>query len=46
MISLNEVNKFSVGHFLTRYKVYALILNIENQKFHFLSKICKIQIKH
>ena len=46
IICLNEVNKFSVENFLTTYKVYALNLIIENQKFYFLSKICEIQIDY
>ena len=45
IICLNEVYKFLVGHFLTRYIFYVLILNIENKKFHFLNKICEIQNK-
>ena len=36
---------FSVGHFLNRYIFYVMILNIENQKFHFLTKISEIQNK-
>ena len=34
-----------VGHFLTRYTFYVLVLNIENQKFYFLTEICGIQKK-
>ena len=45
IICLNEVYQFSVGHFLTRCIFYLLILNIENQKFHFLTKICVIRNK-
>ena len=45
MICLNEVYKFSGGHFSIRYKFYVLILNIENEKFNFLTKICEIQNK-
>ena len=45
IICPNEVYEFSVGHFLTRYIFYVLILNIENQKLHFLTKMCEIQNK-
>ena len=36
-----------VGHFLTRYTFDILVLKntIKNQKFHFLTKICKTQNK-
>ena len=42
---LNEVYKSSVGHFLTIYIFYVLILNIENKKFHFLTKMSEIYKK-
>ena len=41
IICLNEVYKFSVGHFLIRCIFYVLILNIEKQKIHFSTKICE-----
>ena len=44
-ICLNEVYKSSVGHFYTRCIFYVLILNVKNQKFYFLIKICEIRNK-
>ena len=45
IICPNEVYKFSVGHFLTICIFYFFILKntIENQKFHFVFKICEIR---
>ena len=45
IVWLNEFYKFSVGHLLTGYIFYVLILNIKNQKFHCLTKIYQIQYK-
>ena len=42
IICQSEVYKFSLGHFLTRFIFYVLILKIENEKFHLLTKICKL----
>ena len=45
IIYLNEVYKFSLGIFSTKYIFYVLILKntIGNKIFHFLTKICEIQ---
>ena len=47
IICLNEVYELSLGYYLTRCILYVLISenSIENQKFHFLTKICEIQNK-
>ena len=42
IIYINEVYKFSVG---LLYIFYVLILNIDNKKFHVVTKICEIQNK-
>ena len=41
IICLNEVYKFSIGHFLTRCNIlcFSFKKTLENQKFHFLTKI-------
>ena len=44
IICLNEVYKFSVGHFLTRCLFYVLVLKtFENKKFQLLTNICEIR---
>ena len=47
MICLNEVYKFSSGHFSTGCIFYVLTLKntFENQKFNFVTKICEIPNK-
>ena len=35
----------SLGHLKTRCIFYVLMLDIENQKFHFFTKICEIRNK-